>query len=98
MQTILQAFIIFPEFVEVILLPLDEFQEKIDGEFPSQSDVSVCNKRSGGTRWSDLCLVFCFPAELLKKEKIQVDSKVYIFAMGMAQAFFKPRELPVLKQ
>lgn len=54
------------EFVEVILLPLDEFQMKID--------------------------------DLLKKEKIIVDSKVYIFAMGMVQAFFKPRELPVLKQ
>lgn len=27
-----------------------------------------------------------------------VDARVYIFAMGMAQAFFKPRELPVLKQ
>ncbi|KAF3704939.1 ADP-sugar pyrophosphatase [Channa argus] len=54
------------EFVEVILLPLDEFQTKID--------------------------------DLLKKEKIMVDSKVYIFAMGMVQAFFKPRELPVLKQ
>ncbi|CAN9508138.1 unnamed protein product [Ophioblennius macclurei] len=35
---------------------------------------------------------------LLKKEKIIVDAKVYIFAMGMVQAFFKPRELPVLKQ
>ncbi|KAM4523961.1 ADP-sugar pyrophosphatase [Fundulus diaphanus] len=54
------------EFVEVILLPLDEFQSKID--------------------------------DLLRKEKIIVDSKVYIFAMGMVQAFFKPRELPVLKQ
>ncbi|XP_061662736.1 ADP-sugar pyrophosphatase [Syngnathoides biaculeatus] len=54
------------EFVEVILLPLDEFQSKID--------------------------------ELLKKDKITVDAKVYIFAMGMVQAFFKPRELPVLKQ
>lgn len=54
------------EFVEVILLPLDEFQTKID--------------------------------ELLKKEKIVVDAKVYIFAMGMVQAFFKPRELPILKQ
>lgn len=41
----------------------------------------------------------CSPsAELLKKEKIIVDCKVYMFAMGMAQAFFKPRELPVLKQ
>ncbi|XP_007571710.1 PREDICTED: ADP-sugar pyrophosphatase [Poecilia mexicana] len=54
------------EFVEVILLPLDEFQCKID--------------------------------DLIRREKIIVDSKVYIFAMGMAQAFFKPRELPVLKQ
>lgn len=54
------------EFVEVILLPLDEFQAKID--------------------------------DLLKKEKIVVDARVYIFAMGMVQAFFKPRELPVLKQ
>uniref|UniRef100_A0A3B3UBT5 ADP-sugar pyrophosphatase n=1 Tax=Poecilia latipinna TaxID=48699 RepID=A0A3B3UBT5_9TELE len=53
-------------FVEVILLPLDEFQCKID--------------------------------DLIQREKIIVDSKVYIFAMGMAQAFFKPRELPVLKQ
>uniref|UniRef100_A0A3Q3WVM1 ADP-sugar pyrophosphatase n=1 Tax=Mola mola TaxID=94237 RepID=A0A3Q3WVM1_MOLML len=54
------------EFVEVILLPLDEFQLKID--------------------------------EVLKKEKISVDAKVYLFGMGMVQAFFKPRELPVLKQ
>ncbi|KAM8910103.1 ADP-sugar pyrophosphatase isoform 1-T4 [Spinachia spinachia] len=54
------------KFVEVILLPLDEFQVKID--------------------------------DLMKKEKIVVDAKVYIFAMGMVQAFFKPRELPVLKQ
>nr|XP_020457034.1 ADP-sugar pyrophosphatase isoform X1 [Monopterus albus]XP_020457035.1 ADP-sugar pyrophosphatase isoform X1 [Monopterus albus] len=54
------------EFVEVVLLPLDEFQMKVD--------------------------------DLLKKEKILVDAKVYIFAMGMVQAFFKPRELPVLKQ
>lgn len=54
------------EFVEVVLLPLDEFQMKID--------------------------------ELMKKEKIIVDAKVYIFAMGMVQAFFKPRELPILKQ
>ncbi|XP_055009641.1 ADP-sugar pyrophosphatase isoform X2 [Boleophthalmus pectinirostris] len=53
------------EFVEVILLPLDEFQGKID--------------------------------ELMKKDKIIVDAKVYIYAMGMVQAFFKPRELPVLK-
>uniref|UniRef100_A0A3Q3BGK9 ADP-sugar pyrophosphatase n=1 Tax=Kryptolebias marmoratus TaxID=37003 RepID=A0A3Q3BGK9_KRYMA len=55
-----------PEFVEVILLPLDGFQAKID--------------------------------DLLRREKIVADAKVYIFAMGMAQAFFKPRELPVLKQ
>ncbi|TNM91444.1 ADP-sugar pyrophosphatase isoform X2 [Takifugu flavidus] len=54
------------EFVEVVLLPLDEFQTKID--------------------------------DLLKKEKILVDAKVYIFGMGMAQAFFKPKEVPVLKQ
>ncbi|XP_076010021.1 ADP-sugar pyrophosphatase [Genypterus blacodes] len=54
------------EFVEVILLPLNEFQTKID--------------------------------ELLKKQKIVVDSKAYIFAMGMAQAFFKPTEVPILKQ
>ncbi|XP_060745914.1 ADP-sugar pyrophosphatase isoform X2 [Tachysurus vachellii] len=54
------------EFVDVILLPLDEFQKKID--------------------------------ELLKKEKLVVDSKVYIYSMGMSQAFFKPNELPVLKQ
>nr|XP_046235185.1 ADP-sugar pyrophosphatase [Scatophagus argus]XP_046235186.1 ADP-sugar pyrophosphatase [Scatophagus argus]XP_046235187.1 ADP-sugar pyrophosphatase [Scatophagus argus] len=54
------------EFVEVVLLPLDEFQLKID--------------------------------DLLKKENIVVDAKVYIFAMGMVQAFFKPKELPVLKQ
>ncbi|CAL8242406.1 unnamed protein product [Merluccius merluccius] len=54
------------EFVEVILVPLAEFQTKID--------------------------------ELLKKEKIVVDAKVYLFAMGMVQAFFKPNELPVLKQ
>uniref|UniRef100_A0A8C2DHD7 Nudix (nucleoside diphosphate linked moiety X)-type motif 5 n=1 Tax=Cyprinus carpio TaxID=7962 RepID=A0A8C2DHD7_CYPCA len=36
--------------------------------------------------------------DLLQKEKIAVDSKVYIYAMGMSQAFFKPRELPLLKQ
>lgn len=98
MQTVLLAFIIFPEFVEVILLPLDEFQQKIDGEVPSQSDVGVCSKRSDGTSCHTCVLFSVFPAELLKKEKILVDSKVYIFAMGMAQAFFKPRELPVLKQ
>lgn len=54
------------EFVEVLLLPLNEFQTKID--------------------------------ELINKDKIIVDAKVYIYAMGMVQAFFKPRELPVLKQ
>ncbi|XP_036374048.1 ADP-sugar pyrophosphatase [Megalops cyprinoides] len=54
------------EFVDVILLPLNEFQNKID--------------------------------ELLQKENIIVDSKVYIYAMGMTQAFAKPNELPVLKQ
>lgn len=49
------------------------------------------------------CFFLCFLwggffADLLKKEKILVDAKVYIFGMGMAQAFFKPKELPVLKQ
>uniref|UniRef100_A0A0E9XDG1 Uncharacterized protein n=2 Tax=Anguilla anguilla TaxID=7936 RepID=A0A0E9XDG1_ANGAN len=34
----------------------------------------------------------------MKKENIVVDSKVYIYAMGMAQALSKPNELPVLKQ
>lgn len=44
--------------------------------------------------------MFLFPLfiVLLKKEKLVVDSKVYIYAMGMSQAFFKPNELPVLKQ
>lgn len=44
--------------------------------------------------------MFLFPLYivLLKKEKLVVDSKVYIYAMGMSQAFFKPNELPVLKQ
>uniref|UniRef100_A0A8D0CIR5 ADP-sugar pyrophosphatase n=1 Tax=Scleropages formosus TaxID=113540 RepID=A0A8D0CIR5_SCLFO len=54
------------EFVEVILLPLDEFQKKID--------------------------------ELLQREDVVMDSKVYIYAMGITQAFAKPKELPVLKQ
>lgn len=44
------------------------------------------------------CVYIFFFADLLKKEKILVDAKVYIFGMGMAQAFFKPKELPVLKQ
>ena len=39
-----------------------------------------------------------FSVALMKKEQLIVDSKVYIFAMGMVQAFFKPNELPVLKQ
>lgn len=34
----------------------------------------------------------------MKKERIVVDSKVYIYGMGMSQAFFKPNELRVLKQ
>lgn len=38
------------------------------------------------------------PTDLMKKEKIVVDSKVYIYGMGMSQAFFKPNELRVLKQ
>lgn len=36
--------------------------------------------------------------EVIQKGNIVVDSKVYIYAMGMSQAFFKPNELPVLKQ
>ncbi|KAG5846029.1 hypothetical protein ANANG_G00145390 [Anguilla anguilla] len=54
------------EFVDVVLLPLNDFQNKID--------------------------------DFMKKENIVVDSKVYIYAMGMAQALSKPNELPVLKQ
>ncbi|KAM4712211.1 ADP-sugar pyrophosphatase [Anableps anableps] len=54
------------EFIEVVLLPLEEFQSKIDN--------------------------------LMQKEKLVVDSKVYAFAMGIVQAFFKPKELPILKQ
>nr|XP_023664651.1 ADP-sugar pyrophosphatase isoform X1 [Paramormyrops kingsleyae]XP_023664652.1 ADP-sugar pyrophosphatase isoform X1 [Paramormyrops kingsleyae] len=54
------------EFVEVVLLPLNEFQKKVD--------------------------------ELLQKEDIIVDCKVYMYAMGMTQAVAKPSELPVLKQ
>lgn len=42
--------------------------------------------------------LFSLFIELLKKEKLVVDSKVYIYAMGMSQAFYKPNELPVLKQ
>lgn len=45
-----------------------------------------------------LNVFFSLSLELLKKEKLVVDSKVYIYAMGMSQAFFKPNELPVLKQ
>lgn len=40
----------------------------------------------------------CFFVDLSKKEKVLVDAKVYMFGIGMAQAFFKPKELPVLKQ
>lgn len=69
MQTILLAFIIFPEFVEVILLPLDEFQQKIDGEVPSQRDVSVCNKRSDGTRCPTCALFSVSPQSYWKKKK-----------------------------
>lgn len=80
----------FAEFVEVVLLPLDEFQTKIDGESLSRSRA-----QSQQTHWH---LSFCVLIDVLKKEKIIVDAKVYIFGMGMAQAFFKPKELPVLKQ
>lgn len=48
--------------------------------------------------WSLYVFLFCLFTELLKKENLVVDSKVYIYAMGMSQAFFKPNELPVLKQ
>uniref|UniRef100_A0A8C4SBA7 ADP-sugar pyrophosphatase n=1 Tax=Erpetoichthys calabaricus TaxID=27687 RepID=A0A8C4SBA7_ERPCA len=53
------------EFVEVILIPVNEFHKKID--------------------------------EMVKNEHIVVDSKVYIYAMGMTCATAKPNELPVLK-
>lgn len=78
------------EFVEVVLLPLDEFQTKIDGE-----SLSRCHVRPRHNRADTFPFVF---SDLLKKEKILVDAKVYIFGMGMAQAFFKPKEVPVLKQ
>lgn len=83
---------LFTEFVEVILLPLNEFQMKIDGEAVSQCDISI------RTTHQLYHVSFFVSTELLKKEKILVDAKVYIFAMGMVQAFFKPQELPVLKQ
>lgn len=54
--------------------------------------------RGGRTCPSRVSFLYFASAELLKKEKIIVDCKVYLFAMGMAQAFFKPSELPVLKQ
>lgn len=52
---------------------------------------------SGNTVFNKLLSCF-ISTDLLQREKIVVDTKVYIFGMGMAQAFFKPRELPVLKQ
>ncbi|KAM9327509.1 ADP-sugar pyrophosphatase [Pholidichthys leucotaenia] len=54
------------EFTEVILLPLDQFQSRVN--------------------------------DVLQRGKTIVDAKVYIYALGMAQAFYKPVELPVLKQ
>lgn len=56
-----------------------------------KSNDNILRARSN----TDLCF---YLVDLMKKEKIVVDAKVYIFAMGMVQAFFKPRELPVLKQ
>lgn len=64
--------------------------------------VSLCHSAicSIKANFTDLFLFvyFFFYADLTKKEKILVDAKVYIFGMGLAQAFFKPKELPVLKQ
>ncbi|XP_069048624.1 ADP-sugar pyrophosphatase isoform X2 [Lepisosteus oculatus] len=54
------------EFVEVLLIPLHHFQDKIN--------------------------------EIVKKEHVVVDTKVYAYAMGMTLATAKPKELPVLKQ
>lgn len=93
-----RPFILFSEFVEVVLLPLDEFQMKIDGEV---SDFSHGDHPQTlfFSHYLTCFFFFCSSsAELMKKEKIIVDAKVYIFAMGMVQAFFKPRELPILKQ
>ncbi|XP_041113642.1 ADP-sugar pyrophosphatase [Polyodon spathula] len=53
------------EFVEVVLVPLNELQKKID--------------------------------EMVKKEHVVVDARVYIYAMGRTHAKSKPTELPVLK-
>ncbi|XP_036375572.1 ADP-sugar pyrophosphatase-like [Megalops cyprinoides] len=53
------------EFIDVILLPLDGFQIKID--------------------------------ELLQKEDMVVDAKVYIYSVGL-QAFTKPSEIPAVRQ
>ncbi|XP_064417324.1 ADP-sugar pyrophosphatase isoform X2 [Latimeria chalumnae] len=62
------CFVFFPfilEFVEVVLLPLNELLKKID--------------------------------EIVERERIVVDARVYIFAMGLTQATLKPSVLPVLK-
>ncbi|XP_072922664.1 ADP-sugar pyrophosphatase [Hemitrygon akajei] len=53
------------EFVEVILIPLNELRKKID--------------------------------EMLQNENIVVDSRVYIYALGLTHATSKPDVLPVLK-
>lgn len=91
-----------PEFVEVILLPLAEFQAKIDGRFYdcSLKHGTYLHTHDNISEHLRLFCLFVFPsgAELQKKEKIVVDAKVYLYAMGMVQAFFKPNELPVLKQ
>ncbi|GCC38217.1 hypothetical protein chiPu_0016729 [Chiloscyllium punctatum] len=53
------------EFVEVILIPMNELRKKLD--------------------------------EMLQKENIVVDARVYAFAMGLMYASSKPNMLPVLK-
>ncbi|XP_041059426.1 ADP-sugar pyrophosphatase [Carcharodon carcharias] len=53
------------EFIEVILIPVNELRKKLD--------------------------------EMLQKENIVVDARVYVFAMGLMYASSKPNMLPVLK-
>ncbi|GCB66634.1 hypothetical protein scyTo_0004996 [Scyliorhinus torazame] len=53
------------EFVEVVLVPINELRKKLD--------------------------------EMLQKENIVVDARVYVFAMGLMSASTKPNMLPVMK-
>lgn len=53
------------EFVEVVLIPLNELLKKLD--------------------------------EMVEKEHIVVDARVYIYAVGLIDATLKPAQLPVLK-